>query len=326
MTVLVTGGAGYIGSHVVKELSKNGYDVVVIDNLSTGFKEAVTSGTLEVGDIGDSHFLGSIFKKYSPSSVMHFAGSIIVPESVKDPIKYYENNTKNSLMLIKLCLEYKVKHFIFSSTAATYGNLGDKKASEDMPTFPESPYGRSKLMTEWTLKDASYANKDFSFVALRYFNVCGASLEGEIGQSFPNATHLIKVASEAANGKREKVEIFGTDYDTPDGTCIRDYIHVVDLARAHIEALKFLEHHKRSEIFNCGYGVGLSVKEVIGEVKKYTGIDFKVVESKRREGDPAVIVCDNKKILQETNWKPMHQDLKTIVETAYNWERNKRYG
>lgn len=325
MTILVTGGAGYIGSHVVKELGKNGFEIVVIDNLSTGHKEAITYGTLEVGDLSDLFFVEEVITKYKPKAIMHFAGSIVVPESVTDPLKYYQNNTLNSLNLISMCLKHKVNHFIFSSTAAVYGNLSGKEAREDMPTLPESPYGTSKLMTELMLKDTSLAHKEFTYTALRYFNVCGADLEGEIGQSFPMATHLIKVNCEAAAGKREKTYIFGTDFETPDGTGIRDYIHVVDLATAHIEALKLLLSGGKSEVFNCGYGHGLSVREIVNSVKKITGKDFLVEEAPRRAEDLARIVGNNEKILNQTNWRPKYDDLKVIVETAYNWELNKRY-
>lgn len=324
-TILVTGGAGYIGSHIVKQLGERGHNVVILDNLSTGHKEAITYGTLEVGDLSDHAFVDGVMKKHKPVAVMHFAGSIVVPESVENPIKYYQNNTENSLHLVRLCLENNINKFIFSSTAAVYGNLQEKEAKEETQTNPESPYGKSKLMTEWMLEDTSFAHPDFRYIALRYFNVSGADLEGRIGQSFPKATHLIKVNCEAAAGKREKTFIFGTDFETPDGTGIRDYIHVVDLASAHLEALDILLKGGESKVYNCGYGKGLSVREVVRAVKEITGKDFVVEEGPRRAGDPAVIVSNVDKILKETNWRPKYNDLTTIITTAYNWELNKRY-
>lgn len=318
--ILVTGGAGYIGSHIVKLLGKNGYDVIVYDNLSTGNVKAVTSGELIVGDLENLELLDNTFKKYNFDGVMHFAGSIIVPESVEKPIMYYQNNTVNSLNLAQMCIKHNVNSFIFSSTAATYGIPEGGVAVETMPTNPINPYGMSKLMTEHTLKDIAFAQKDFEYVALRYFNVSGADLDGEIGQAFPGATHLIKVNCEAASGKREKTFIFGDDFETPDGSGIRDYIHVVDLAHAHIKALEYLLAGGKSDVFNCGYGQGFSVKEVISAVKEVTGKDYPVEIAPRRAGDPAALVSNADKIKSILNWTPAHNDLSLIIKTAYEWE------
>lgn len=325
MKILITGGAGYIGSHVVKALSKSGkHDITIFDNLSTGHKEAVTAGELVVGDLNNTQFLDDLFKQKKFDAVLNFAGSIKVPESVVNPLKYYLNNTTNTLSLLSLCSKYGVKKFIFSSTAATYGIPEGGLCKEDSPLAPINPYGHSKLMTEQMLKDVA-ASSDLKFVILRYFNVAGADPECNIGQSFPEPFHLINVASEAAAGKRAKVEIFGTDYPTPDGTCIRDYIHVSDLAEAHVKALEYLERGGKSEILNCGYGHGFSVKEVITQVKKVTGVAFKVIESERRPGDPASLTAKADRIQSVLGWKPQYDDLNTIIKTAFEWEKNKRY-
>lgn len=321
-TILVTGGAGYIGSHVVKLLGEAGHNVVVYDNLSTGFKDAVTHGKLIEGDLEDTEKLSKVFKDHSFDGVMHFAGSIVVPESVENPLKYYSNNTINSANLIKLCVENGVQNFIFSSTAAVYGILEGGKAVEDTVKNPINPYGQSKLMTEHMLKDSSEAYKNFNYVALRYFNVSGADPDGKIGQAFPGATHLIKVNCEAATGKRDKTYIFGTDFDTPDGTGVRDYIHVVDLAQAHLDALEFLFKEKRSEVFNCGYGHGFSVREVVNAVKEVTGVNYTVEEAPRRAGDPAELVSIADKLKKTVGWEPKHDDLAFIIKTAYEWEKS----
>lgn len=318
--ILVTGGAGYIGSHVVKALGECGYDVVVYDNLSTGFKEAITHGELIVGDLSDTVLLNKTIKDNNIDAVMHFAGSIVVPESVENPGMYYSNNTVNSLNLMNACIRNNVDHFIFSSTAATYGILDSGFATEDSPTIPINPYGHSKLMTEQMLKDLSFAHEKFNFVALRYFNVSGADPDGKIGQAFPGATHLIKVNCEAAVGTREKTYIFGTDFDTEDGTGVRDYIHVVDLANAHVKALEYLLNGGDSDIFNCGYGHGSSVRQVINAVKKITNTDYLVEEAQRRAGDPATLVSKVDKIKTTLNWKPKYDDLDFIIKTAYQWE------
>ncbi|MBS0239556.1 MAG: UDP-glucose 4-epimerase GalE [Proteobacteria bacterium] len=321
MSVLVTGGAGYIGSHMVLELVDRGEDVVVIDNLSTGFRWAVDHrATLVVGDIADSDLVKKTMLSHGVDAVIHFAGSIVVPDSVADPLGYYLNNTVKSRGLIAAAVETGVKNFIFSSTAAVYGNPEENPVPESAPPAPMSPYGSSKLMTEIMLSDAARAH-DFRFVALRYFNVAGADPKGRSGQSTPRATHLIKVACETALGKRPQMEVFGTDYPTPDGTCVRDYIHVSDLAKAHSVALDYLRRGGASDIFNCGYSKGYSVIEVIAAVKRVSGVDFKVLLSPPRAGDPAAIVAASAKIREKLGWRPQHDDLEQIVAQALNWER-----
>lgn len=321
MAVLVTGGAGYIGSHMVLELVDAGEEVVVIDNLSTGFEWAVAKpARLVVGDVGDDDLVRAVIRKHNVASIIHFAGSIVVPESVVDPLGYYLNNTVKSRALIESAVKTGVKHFIFSSTAAVYGNPQENPVSEQAMPAPMSPYGSSKLMTEIMLKDASFAH-DFSAVALRYFNVAGADPKGRSGQSTPRATHLIKVACETALGKRTGMEVFGTDYPTTDGTCVRDYIHVKDLARAHMSALAYLRAGGATDIFNCGYSKGYSVFEVIDAVKRVSKVDFAVKLSERRAGDPAAIVAASAKIREKLGWKPEHDDLDKIVAGALAWER-----
>ncbi|MET1046658.1 MAG: UDP-glucose 4-epimerase GalE [Hyphomicrobium sp.] len=321
MSVLVTGGAGYIGSHMVLELLDAGEDVVVIDNLSTGFRWAVDSrAALVVGDIAENELVKETILSHNVNAIIHFAGSIVVPDSVADPLGYYLNNTAKSRGLIAAAVETGVKNFIFSSTAAVYGNPQENPVSESAALAPVSPYGSSKLMTEIMLSDVSRAH-DFQFVALRYFNVAGADPRGRSGQSTPRATHLIKVACETALGKRAQLEIFGTDYPTPDGTCVRDYIHVSDLATAHSVALRHLRRGGASDIFNCGYSRGYSVFEVVAAVKSVSGVDFKVLLSPRRAGDPAAIVAQSAKIRERLGWRPEHDDLEQIVAQALNWER-----
>ena len=324
MKILITGGAGYIGSHVVKALGQLGHDITVFDNLSTGHREAVTYGDLVVGDLSDKAKLDELFQTCRFEAVLHFAGSIVVPDSVSDPLGYYQNNTVNSHFLLSLCQKHKVNQFIFSSTAAVYGMPGDGVCREDSPLAPINPYGQSKLMTEHMLKDLAFAS-DFRYVALRYFNVSGADPEGRVGQSFPKATHLIKVASETACGKREKMDIFGTDFNTPDGTCVRDYIHVSDLADAHVKALEYLAKGGKSEVLNCGYGRGFSVKEVIARVKEITGVNFTVIEGPRRAGDPASLTAKADRIQQVIGWKPKYDDLNIIIKSAYEWEKKRPY-
>lgn len=325
MNILITGGAGYIGSHVVKALSSSTkYDLTIYDNLSTGHKEAVSAGKLVIGDLADLQFLEEIFRQKKFDAVLNFAGSIKVPESVSNPLKYYFNNTVNTFHLLNLCSKYQVKKFIFSSTAATYGIPEGGLCREDSPLLPINPYGHSKLMSEQMLKDLA-ASSDLKFVILRYFNVAGADPECKIGQSFPEPFHLINVASEAAAGKRSKVDIYGIDYPTPDGTCIRDYIHVSDLADAHVKALKYLEQGGRSDVLNCGYSKGFSVKEVIAQVKAVTGVDFNVVETERRSGDPASLIAQADRIRNVLNWIPRFNDLNFIIKTAYEWEKNRLY-
>lgn len=323
MKVLITGGAGYIGSHLVKQLGDfTNYDIFVLDNLSTGFKESVLYGKFLKGDLSDWDFIKKLLDKEQFDSIVHFGASLVVPESVTNPLKYYLNNTANSTNLIKCALESGVKYFIFSSTAAIYGEPPKQliPINEDAPLNPINPYGRSKLMTENILKDGASTNKNFKYVILRYFNVAGADIEGRIGQSTKNATHLVKVAAETACGKREKILVFGQDYDTKDGTCIRDYIHVEDLANAHILALDYLKNNE-SDTFNCGYAKGYSVMEVINTMKKVTGVDFKVEITHRRAGDPAELVADNRKILKKLNFTPKYNNLEIICKTAYEWEK-----
>lgn len=320
-SVLVAGGAGYIGSHVSKVLQKNGYEVVIFDNLSTGFRELAKYGAFVEGDISDSDKLLWVIDHYKVEGILNFAGSIIVPESVEKPIEYYKNNTVNSLNLLECALKKKINRFVFSSTAAVYGLGADRPLKEEDSVNPINPYGRSKLMTEWMLEDASKAYKDFNYVALRYFNVCGADSDGELGQCSKLATHLIKLASQTALGVRKKLSLFGTDYNTPDGTCIRDYIHVWDLAMAHLDAMNFLFEKKESHVLNCGPGVGNSVREVIESVKKVTQTQFIVEETNRRPGDGAILVADNTKIKKVLGWAPRLNNLDIMVDSAYQWEK-----
>jgi len=321
MTVLVTGGAGYVGSHMVLELVDAGERVVVLDNLSAGFPWAVAEGVpLIVGDTGDQTLVARLIREHDVKAIIHFAASVVVPDSVRDPLDYYRNNTVNSRALIDCALKNGIRQFIFSSTAAVYGDPVKTPAKEDSPTQPTSPYGWSKLMTEIMLRDAAHAH-DLSYLILRYFNVAGSDPRHRTGQSSKAATHLIKVAVEAAVGLRPKLQIFGTDYPTPDGTCIRDYIHVSDLARAHSDALRHLRSGGPSLTLNCGYGHGFSVREVIETVKRVAGVDFKVETAPRRPGDPARIVADSELARATLQWQPRFDDLATIVEHALAWER-----
>jgi len=321
MPILVTGGAGYIGSHMVYELTAAGERVVVLDNLSTGFEWAIAPGaTLVVGDIGDQALVLRLIKEHGIDAIIHFAGSIVVPESVSDPLGYYRNNTVNSRALIECAVKGGVPHFIFSSTAAVYGSPEVVPVGEDAPLQPVSPYGWSKLMTEIMLRDATQAH-GIAHVSLRYFNVAGADPQARVGQSTKGATHLIKVAVETALGRRAKMDVFGTDYPTPDGTCLRDYIHVSDLARAHLDALRHLRGGGASLTLNCGYGHGFSVLQVIDTVKKASGVDFKVERGPRRPGDPAQIVAQSDKIRSLIGWQPQFDDLTTVVKHALAWER-----
>ena len=320
MSVLVTGGAGYIGSHMVWQLVDDGEAVVVLDNLSTGFRWAVApEAKLVDGDVGDEALVLRLIAEEGINAIVHFAGSIVVPESVADPLGYYLNNTVKSRTLIAAAVKGGVRHFIFSSTAAVYGTPAVTPVAEDAVLLPESPYGRSKLMTETMLADAAVAH-DLRYVALRYFNVAGADPKGRTGQSTKGATHLIKVASETALGKRDSITVYGTDYPTADGTCIRDYIHVTDLVAAHGDALKHLRAGKGNLVANCGYGHGSSVLEVIDTVKRVSGRDFKVVLGKRRPGDPSAIVASPALIRSEFGWKPRYDDLDGIVASALAWE------
>ncbi|MHA6641409.1 UDP-glucose 4-epimerase GalE [Mesorhizobium sp. A623] len=321
MTVLVTGGAGYIGSHMVWELLDAGESVVVLDRLSTGFEWAVApEAKLVVGDVADKELVGQIIRDHGVDAIIHFAGSIVVPESVADPLAYYENNTCKTRALIETAVREGVANFIFSSTAAVYGGAGLEPVREDAQLSPESPYGLSKLMSEWMLRDAAAAH-GLRYTALRYFNVAGADPKGRTGQSTPGATHLIKVACETALGKRASMQVFGTDYPTPDGTCIRDYIHVSDLAAAHRLALQRLRAGGASMIANCGYSHGYSVIEVIDSVRRVFGHDFPVVMGVRRAGDAAAVVANSDRARSELGWVPKHDDLTRIVTDALAWER-----
>lgn len=340
--ILLTGASGYIGSHTAYNLLKHSdYHLVIVDNLSTGFVENIAflqerfPNRVEFveSNINDLSRLKPLMQRYSFSAIMHFAASLIVPESVEKPLLYYTNNTLNTTNLIALCVECGISKFIFSSTAAVYGEPEPKfvPLDESTPLLPINPYGASKMMSERVLADVAKAHSDFHFIALRYFNVAGASSDNTqallnakkgLGQRSKNATHLIKVACECACGKRESMHIFGTDYPTNDGTCLRDYIHIDDLAMAHLEALEYLEAHKRSNVFNVGYANAYSVREVINALKRISGVDFKVVESARRAGDPAKLYANNAKILELTRWKPRFNDLDFIIKSAYEWEKS----
>ena len=322
MSILVTGGAGYIGSHMVVELIDAGEQVVVIDNLSTGFRWAVPEQAVFVeGDIGDQSLVEGVISEHKVEAVIHFAGSVVVPDSVVDPLGYYNNNTVKSRTLIESAVVFGVRHFIFSSTAAVYGIPDVNPVSEDAPLNPISPYGASKLMTEWMLRDVAHAHHELGYVTLRYFNVAGADPKGRAGQSTERATHLIKVASQVALGDRSHLEVYGRDYDTADGTCIRDYIHVTDLARAHLQALDYLRAGGQSAVFNCGYGHGTSVLEVIDSVERAIGSKLDARDAARRAGDPPALVAGADRIRQVLGWLPEHDDIDEIVASALGWER-----
>ncbi len=320
MAILVTGGAGFIGSHTALALRDRDEDVIILDNLSTGFEWAIPEGAeLIVGDIADKDLVSTIIQTRGITAIIHFAGSIVVPESIEDPLGYYHNNACKSRDLIASAVANDVKNFIFSSTAAVYGMPEVNPVTEEAEKAPISPYGTSKLMTEYMLRDTSHAT-DLNFVALRYFNVAGADPKGRAGQSTPKATHLIKVASEIIHGQRTEMNVFGTDYPTPDGSCIRDYIHVSDLATAHCIALDHLHKGGESKVYNCGYGKGFSVLEVIEAVKRASGQDFTVHMADRRAGDPAELVASSKLIRDELGWTPEYDDLDLIVKHALAWE------
>ena len=320
MTILVTGGAGYIGSHVVRQLGERQERVVVLDNLSTGFRSAVLHGELAVGDTGDRELVNRLLREHNIDTVMHFAANTIVPESVSNPLKYYGNNTCSTRSLLQCCQEAGVKHFVFSSTAAVYGVPASGLAGEDSPTQPINPYGTSKLMSEWMLRDLSAATP-LRHVVLRYFNVAGCDPGMRIGQSTLKATLLTKVACETAVGKRPHISIFGTDYPTADGTGVRDYIHVEDLASAHLRALDYLRGNGASITVNCGYGHGYSVREVISMVNRLNGAPLKTIEEPRRAGDPPSLVAKAQLVRELLGWTPQHDDLEAIVHSQLVWER-----
>jgi UDP-glucose 4-epimerase len=321
MSILITGGAGYIGSHMVHAALERGFDVVVLDNLSTGHRAAVADGAhFHQGNVADQNFVRRLLNDHAVTDVIHFAGSIVAPDSVKEPLAYYLNNTVAARALIESCVLEGVKHFVFSSTAAIYGPPMLDPMPETARKEPENPYGRSKLMTELMLEDTSRAH-DFRYVALRYFNVAGADPKGRAGQSTPRATHLIKRACQVALGRVPRLEIFGTDYPTPDGTGVRDYIHVSDLVEAHLVALGHLSTGGSSVALNCGYGRGASVREVIMAVARVVGRELPVMEAPRRPGDPSALIADATKLTKEFGWRPKHDDLHEIISTAYEWER-----
>ena len=320
--VLVTGGAGYIGSHAVLALQEAGHAVVVIDDLSKGRRAAVPSSVPFVeGDVADSGLVRAVFDEHKVGTVMHFAGSIVVPESIADPLKYYRNNTSASRNLIETCVVAGIKRFIFSSTASVYGVSGSEPVREEASTAPINPYAVSKLMTEWTLRDTAAAH-GLRYVVLRYFNVAGADPQGRTGQSTPDATHLIKIASQAALGHRGHIDVYGDDYETPDGTCIRDYIHVSDLAAAHIDALRHLHESDECLVLNCGYGRGYSVREVLEATQDVIGQKLDIRQAPRRPGDAPCLIADNTAVRERFGWQPQYDDLPFIIKTAIDWERH----
>ncbi|AQW84645.1 UDP-GlcNAc/Glc 4-epimerase [Campylobacter pinnipediorum subsp. pinnipediorum] len=325
MNILITGGAGYIGSHTLKAfLKENKHNITVIDNLSKGSKKAIDTllgvGKFDFIKANLEDDLSEIFAKGKFDAIIHFAAFIEVFESTKDPLKYYLNNTANVAKILRYCKDFGVDKFVFSSTAAVYGEPDVSEVSEKDNTLPINPYGMSKLMSEKIIQDYAISNKNFRFAILRYFNVAGADEDGLLGQNYPNATHLIKIATQTALKKRDNMAIFGSDYDTKDGTCIRDYIHVNDLADAHLSALEYIQNNS-SEIFNVGYGKGFSVKEVINKVKEVSGVDFSVLDNPRRDGDPAILIAKSEKIKALTGWKPKRDNLELIIKTALEWER-----
>lgn len=322
MKLLVTGGAGYIGSHMVRTLGEKGHDIVVYDNLSSGHRESLLYGRLVVADLADRETLRILLQEEKFDAVIHFAAFIAVEESVREPIKYYRNNFSNALNLLDTCVRHGVDKFIFSSSAAVYGMPEKMPVTEETPLLPINPYGFSKMMAERALRDIAQV-AGLRYVALRYFNVAGADPQRRIGQRYKEATHLITLALRTALGLRESLNIFGTDYETPDGTCIRDYIHVDDLIEAHLRALDHLAEGGRSRVFNCGYGKGYSVREVVDMAKKVTGIDFPVKETGRRAGDPPVLIADSSRIRKELGWQPSHDDLEYIIQTAWDWEKKR---
>jgi UDP-glucose 4-epimerase len=320
MKILVTGGAGYIGSHTVKALGSHGHEMVILDNLSTGHQWAVLSGKLIEADLQNRDLLNDILQSFRPEVVIHFAASIEVEESVREPLKYYMNNVSNTLNILEAMTKADVRNFIYSSTAAVYGIPARIPVDESAALKPINPYGMTKMMVERILQDLS-ASRNFHYIALRYFNVAGADSEARIGQAYRNPTHLITRALKTAKGEFDRLSIYGIDYPTPDGTCIRDYIHVDDIAKAHVRALDYLMDTGKSDIMNCGYGHGFSVREVVSTVKEVTGIDLPVEEADRRPGDPPALVADSTRLQTLTGWKPVHDDLAFIVKTAWDWEQ-----
>jgi UDP-glucose 4-epimerase len=318
--IFVTGGAGYIGSHVVKELGKNNHDILVYDNLSTGHDWAILYGKLVEGDLDNTVLLEEVISAFKPDAVLHFAASIQVEESTRKSLKYYRNNVINTINLLEIMVKYQIKNFLYSSTAAVYGIPDKIPVNENAPLCPINPYGQSKAMVENILKDMTGVY-DFHYIALRYFNVAGADSECRIGQVYEDPTHLITRALKAAVGEFPRLHIYGTDYDTPDGTCIRDYIHVDDLAKAHLAALDYLMETEHTDIMNCGYGYGFSVRDVIQMTKKVTSIDFDVEETGRRSGDPPMLVADSSRLGRITGWTPLYNDLEYIIKTAWQWEK-----
>jgi UDP-glucose 4-epimerase len=318
-TILITGGAGYIGSHVVRQLGEAGEKILVLDNLIKGFRQAVTAGELVVGDVGDYALVSRLLAEHRVDTVMHFAAHTIVPESVALPLKYYGNNTCATRSLLQACVENQVKHFVFSSSAAVYGLVQESYADEESPTNPINPYGTSKLMTEWMLRDVAAVNP-IRYVALRYFNVAGSHPGGRIGQASPGATLLTKVACEAMVGKRPHVSVFGSDYPTPDGTGVRDYLHIEDLSSAHLDALKYLRQGGKSATLNVGYGHGYSVREVLRMVEQVGGKRLVIRDEARRAGDPAYLVARADRVRAELGWTPRYDDLKAIVSSSLAWE------
>jgi UDP-glucose 4-epimerase len=319
--VLVTGGAGYIGSHVARDLAENGYTPVVLDNLSTGNRDAVLKGEFIEGDLAQTELVRDLIQRYDIKSVIHFAAFIEVEESVREPVKYYRNNFINSTSLVECCIQQGVENFVFSSTAAVYGIPAKLPVQEKDPLLPINPYGHSKMFTETMLGSVAAAHANFNYIALRYFNVAGADSQARIGQNYRNPTHLITRTLKTAQGRFNELYIYGTDYDTPDHSAIRDYIHVDDLASAHLLALRYLRETRSSDIFNCGYGQGYSVLEVVETARKVTGIDFKTTLTERRPGDPPALVADAALIQEKLGWTPRYNDLTYIIKTAWQWEQ-----
>ncbi|MFO7665561.1 MAG: UDP-glucose 4-epimerase GalE [Desulfobacterales bacterium] len=321
LRIFITGGAGYIGSHVVKTLGEAGHELLIYDNLSTGHEWAVLYGRLVKGDLADTTLLNDVLSSFRPDAVIHFAASIQVEESICEPLNYYANNVINTINLLSAMVRNGIMNLIYSSTAAVYGIPGTIPVSETAPLCPINPYGASKVMVENILCDLAKA-RPFNYIALRYFNVAGADPEGRIGQAYAEATHLITRALKTAKGEYEKLSIYGTDYPTPDGTCIRDYIHVNDLADAHVRALEYIMDGNVSDVMNCGYGHGFSVRDVVAAAKRVTGIDFPVLETGRRAGDTPALTADSSRLRQKTGWSPRHDDLEFIIRTAWEWEKN----